>query len=233
MKMTLLEAVQRVLSVLEFDPVNDIGDTVESMQVAEECREAYMHLMMHRDWPHLCFKGSFDGLGDLNNPTIMRIPQDVSKIKWVRYNNKEVHYVEPEEFQDMVSQRIGLPQVNAQGFITNKDPTYWTTYNDTDIVFDGYDSTEDNTLQESKSVVYAVKVPSFSLSNDHVPDMPARMFPGWLADVKSSCFINMKQTANAKEEGRSKLGRTIMQNESRRNEKGEARFNRKVHYGRR
>jgi len=232
MKMTLLEAVQRVLSVLEFDPVNDIGDTVESMQIAEECRVAYMHLMSHRDWPHLCFKGSFDGLGDLTNPTTMRIPQDVSKIKWVRYNNKEVTYVEPEEFQDMVAKRIGLPNVNAEGFLTNKDPTYWTTYDDTNIVFDGYDTNADDTLQQSKSVVYAVKVPSFSLSNGHVPDMPARMFPGWLADVKSSCFINMKQTANAKEEGRSKLGRTIMQNESRRNEKGEARFNRKVNYGR-
>jgi hypothetical protein len=138
MKMTLLEAVQRVLSVLEFDPVNDIGDTVESMQVAEECREAYMNLMSHRDWPHLCFKGSFDGLGDLSNPTTMRIPQDVSKIKWVRYNNKEVTYVEPEEFQDMVAKRIGLPNVNTEGFLTNKDPTYWTTYDDTIYVDKGF-----------------------------------------------------------------------------------------------
>jgi len=234
MKQPLLEIVQDILDVLEFDPVNDLADTVESMQVAKELQTAYFFLMTQRDRPHLCMLGSLDGVGDLNNPTYMRIPSNVSKVKWVRYNNKECFYKEPEEFQDMLNQRLlnAHPDVNTKGFLTKQDPSYWTSYDDTIMVFDAYDSLISNTLVQSKSVAYCVQIPTFELENTHYANMPARMYPGWIADAKSSCFINLKQTANAKEENRSKLGRTIMQSESRRNEKGNHRFNRKVNYGR-
>lgn len=232
MKLTLLQATQDVLSTLNFDPVSSIDETVEAQQVAQELYVSYLTLMAERDWPHLCDKLSFEGLGSLATPTKMRMPDSINKVKWVRYNSKEVVYMPPEEFNDLVEGRKGRENANADGYLTNQDPEYWTTYNDKDVWFDGYNSSVDNTLQESKSVVYVVKTPQWSMLDTFVPDMPQKMFATWLADAKSSCYINMKQTANTKEERRAQKGRMVMQNESWRNEKGEARFNRKVNYGR-
>lgn len=232
MKLTLLEATQDILSALNFDPVTSIDDTVEAQQVAQELYISYLTLMSERDWPHLCDKMSFEGLGSLATPTKMRMPESINKVKWVRYAGEEVHYMPPEEFTDMVSARIGTLNTTADGYLTNRNPIYWTTYNDKDVWFDGYDSTVDDTLQESKSVVYVVKTPQWSMVDTFIPNMPQKLFMTWLADAKSSCFINMKQQANANEARRAQKGRIIMQNESWRNEKGEAKFNRKVNYGR-
>lgn len=231
-KLTLLDATQKILSSLEFDPVNSITDTVESEQVAEELKTSYFTLMSQRDWPFLCGKNYFEGLGDTNNPTKMRMPETINKVKWVRYNDLKVDWLDPEFFQEMLDQRKGTTNADANGYITNKQPEYWTTFDDSYVYFDSYDSSVDTTLQQSKCVIFAVNVPSWSHTDEFTPTMPQKMFYTWLADAKSACFVNYKQTENTREERRAKLGRTIMQQESWRNEKGESRFNRKVNYGR-
>lgn len=231
-KLTLLEATQDILSALNFDNVSSIDETVESVSVSQELKTTYYTMMGMRDWPHLCKLHYFDGLGLTSYPTKMRMPENVNKIKWVKYNNKEVLYMPPEEFQHMLDMRIDTTNANAEGYLTNKDPEYWTTFDDYYVWFDSYNSDEDNTLQQSRSKVFSVMVPTWNHVDTFVPDMPQKMFYTWLADAKSSCFILFKQTANAKEEKRARDGKVAMQNESWRNELGEARFNRKVNYGR-
>ena len=43
-KMTLLEMTQNILSAMDSDAVNSIGDTVESLQVADVIVETYYEL---------------------------------------------------------------------------------------------------------------------------------------------------------------------------------------------
>jgi len=232
-KMTLLDMTQNILSALDSDPVDSIDETVEAVQVAELVKEAYFELISQRDWPFLHQLSTLQALGDVNNPTKMKIPDTWNKIKWIKYNKKEVQWVPPEIFNDIISDRVEQAGViNANGFVINRDPEYWTSYDDQYIVFDGYNSSEESTLQESNSSVYGVAQASWTHTDTFIPAIPEKFFPTLLAEAKSQAFVNLKQQANEREERKARRGRMAMRNEVWKNENGEAKYNRRVNYGR-
>jgi hypothetical protein len=232
-KMTLLDMVQNILSALDSDPVDSIDETVEAVQVAELVKEAYFELLSQRDWPFLFTLGALQALGDTSNPTKMKIPDTWNKIKWIKYNKKEVQWVDPETFNDIITNRVAQTGVvNSSGYVINQDPTYWTSYDDTYVVFDGYNSTVDTTLQASKSVVYGTQQASWSHIDTFVPNIPEKFFPTLLAEAKSQAFVNLKQQSNAREERKATRGRMAMRNDAWRNENGEIKYNTLVNYGR-
>lgn len=231
-KLTLLDMVQQILNAMDSDEVNSISDTVESAQVATIVKETFFDLMALRDWPFLRTESALTGLADTNNPTKMLIPETINKIFWIKYNKKEVSYLDPKSFKDMIDMRVAGTNVDSNGYVTNLDPVYWTTFDDEYVVFDGYDSSVDSTLQTSKSFVYGVTAPSWTHSDGFIPDLPDKYFPTLLAEAKSACFINLKQQMNNREEMKAKRGRTTMQNEAWRSDDGETKSNSKINYGR-
>jgi hypothetical protein len=233
-KMTLLEITQSILSALDSDDVNSIDDTVESIQIADLVKESYFELLSQRDWPFLFAISSLEGLADTNNPTKMRMQEAWNKVKWIKYNKKVVTYMDPEAFIDMIDNRsVQANVVDSSGYIINADPVYWTSLDDTYVYFDGYDSSVDTTLQASKTKVYVSTQPTWTHIDTFVPNIPEKFFPTLLADAKSQAFVNIKQQVNAREERKAQRGRVTMRNEVWRNESGEAKYNRKVNYGRR
>jgi hypothetical protein len=232
-KLTLLYMTQNILSALDSDPVGSIDETVESVQVAELVKEAYFELVSQRDWPFLFVLGNLDGLGDVNNPTKMKIPDTYNKIKWIKYNKQEVTYADPETFHTIISQRVTQAGViNSNGYVINQDPQYWTSYDDTYIIFDGYKQSTEATLQSSKAVVYGTQQAAWSHIDTFIPNIPEKFFPTLLAEAKSQAFVNLKQQNNVREERKATRGRMTMRNDSWRNENGEAKYNNKVSYGR-
>jgi len=224
---------QNILSALDSDPVGSIDETVESVQVAELIKEAYFELVSQRDWPFLFVLGNLDGLGDVNNPTKMKIPDTYNKIKWIKYNKQEVTYADPETFHTIISQRVTQAGViNSNGYVINQDPQYWTSYDDTYIIFDGYKQSTEVALQSSKAVVYGTQQAAWSHIDTFIPNIPEKFFPTLLAEAKSQAFVNLKQQNNVREERKATRGRMTMRNDSWRNENGEAKYNNKVSYGR-
>ncbi len=234
-KLTLLEMTQNILSAMDSDVVNSIDDTEESIQVAETVKESYYELCSIRDWPFLRTLTAFEGVYDTDNPTFMRMPTNMNKVLWVKYHGNNVTYMDPKDFKDMIDARTELADVvSADGYILNADPQYWTTYDDNIVVFDGLNLADEitDTLHESKSDVYGVVAPSWTHEDDFIPTLPEKMFPTLLADAKGSCFLNLKQQANAKEESRAKRGRTRAQNEAWRADAGETGTYSTTTYGR-
>lgn len=233
MKLTVLDMVQNILNAMDSDLVNSVDDTVESMQVAEIIRETYFDLISQRDWPWLREEFSLTGLGDVDNPTKMTLPDNYSKLLYVRYNKKEVAYVAPEEFRAILDQRVEQTDVvDSKGFILNRDPIYFTSFDDATLVFDAVDKAAEDTLVQSKSVCYGVRTPHFTVEDWFIPALPEKVFPTLLADAKATCFLNLKQQANTREERRALRGRMIMQNEAWRNSKAEYVYNTRINYGR-
>lgn len=233
-KRTLLNMVQNILSALDSDPVDSIDETVESVQVAEILKETFEDLMSQREWPFLFTLSPLEALGDTNNPTKMKIPDSWNKIKWLKYNKKEVEYLPPEEFKYVIDTRSATPNVvDDDGYGLNRDPQYWTSFDDVYIYFDSRDSSADTTLQASKSIAYAALTPTWTHSDTFIPELPEKFFPTLLAEAKSQAFVNLKQTSNAREERKAQRGRMTMRNEAWKNEEGEIKYNRKVNYGRR
>lgn len=174
MRLTKLKIVQMVLSAIDSDDVSSISDTVESEQVGVLVDTIYDDLNGEFPWPHLRTEGVLEVT---TTPHIMRLPQSVLTINNIYYDQKPVSYVEPEEMTKMIFDR---------GVYTDKAPRYWTSYNDTDIVFDGYDGS----LVEAMTYTDVYRTPTPMINDADYPDMPDRfhniIFQGACADAMYS-----------------------------------------------
>jgi hypothetical protein len=232
--MTLLDMTQNIMSAMESDNVDSIGDTTESEAVALVIKETYFDLMAQQDWPFLKAKATLTALGDTDNPTKMRFPTTVNTVYWIKYNKKDVSYLSPKDFQDLLDGRTEEADVvNSSGYGLDHDPQYWTSFDDDFVFFDSIDLDEDTTLQASKSVIHALSIPSWTHTDTFVPTLPEKMFPLLLADAKGTCFLNIKQTGNAKEERKAQRLKVKMQPRSIKNKMGTPGSGDSINYGRR
>lgn len=225
-RLTLLDTVQRVLDSLGSDQVNSISDTIEATQIANEARTVYYDMMDMDEWPHLISNRKLEAVADTDHPNYLKIPQDVSQIIDVRYVTteagdtdktvKQIVYMEPEHFLDYIYKRstsdtnvIEITEI-ATGIplwiINDEPPMYWTSFDDEYLVFDAYDTGVDSTLQESKSLIRAKTIPTWTASDTFVPDMPDQMFSTFLAELTSACFLYLKQTNSPKDDQRARRG---------------------------
>lgn len=239
-KMTLLELVQDILDAMDSDEVNSISDTVESMQVARAVVGTYYELMAGRSDPSFESLIKLDSLGDPTKPNYMTMPNNVKNIKWIKYNGVTVPYRTPEMFlEDAYSigstgTLITDPQLSANYYIfTDGDPTFWTTFDNQTIIFNGYDIASDSTLQQSKTLCWGQLDPVFPLDDlAYAPYLYGDEYPGLLAEAKSYCFINFKQVSNSKEEQKSRRQRVRQQNDQWRGDQRRP-YNKTPNYGRR
>lgn len=226
-KMTLLEMTQNILGSMNSDQVNDINDTVESQDVARTIKNTYFDLLSIINIPEHKQLIELDGVGDLDRPNFLKIPDDVSSIESVKYRDtsnssrmKVVTYVSPEWFLNHVGHHLSTSDnveliTDASGFTyyikNNQAPTYYTIFDDEYLVFDSYDSAVDSTLQSAKSLVFGYKTPTFTLDNSFIPDLDAQHFPLLLAEAKSNAFVDIKQVANPQEDRKARKMRLHLQ----------------------
>lgn len=84
-KKTVLDIVQDVLSEMDSDEVNSISDTIEAEQVARIVRSVFYDIVEEMD---ISFKGQLiqlESAVEADKPTLMKIPDDVSKVHWINY----------------------------------------------------------------------------------------------------------------------------------------------------
>ena len=221
MKLTLLDIVQSVLSDINSDNVNSIGDTEEALQVASIVKDTYYQLAASRNWPTHRQLLQLNASGTTSRPTHIRLPADVHQVAdcEIRYNMEKVgetrkryekvDYLYPDEFLDFTNDRNSdldnidiVLDVNGVDILikTDENPSYWTSFDDDYIVFDSYDLGVDAALQNSKLQVMAYTTPSWSMSDTFIPDLPVDAFPLLLAEAKSQAFIAIKEIPNEKME---------------------------------
>ena len=209
MKQTLLDLTQQTLNKMSSDEVNSIGDTVESMQVANEIKTTYYSMIGNLELPYQYNLVALLASGDTSKPTHMTVPENVDSFKWIQYNKGtplepeyvEIDYLTPEQFVIKCSKYEGVAsplvvQDNAGSLViaTDKQPQWYTLFDDTTVVFDSYDASVDDTLQESKARMYAQTIPTWSMTDDFIPDLPAKYFPQLLAEASQACMVYLKQT---------------------------------------
>lgn len=220
--MTLLEMVQNIASAIDSDDVNSISDTVEAYQIALVVQESYDELLAALKIPSKKSLILLTALNDTNKPNYLQIPETVKDIDWFKYDYRQndlvgdyqvVSYLDPETFVEHTRNNASAanlpPYTTITDFsgaqlsvLTQQNPTYWTTFDNSYIVTDSYNSTLENTLQQSKSLCWGQNSLTFSLVDTYVPDLDDDLFPVLLAEAKSTCFFNIKQSASPKEEQR-------------------------------
>lgn len=223
MKKSILDMTQDILSDMNADEVNNINATFESMQVAQIIKSVYEEMMGRKNWPHLQKLLKLDSSLSVDRPTHMKVKEEIKEVVCVSYDKhkttqtaprwQEVEYLYPDEFLVKTNNRntdntntIEIEDVSGVKLLikTDKAPTYFTSFDDENIIFDSYDSEIETTLQSSKTQVLAYVNPVFSLTDTFVPDLPSELFPALLAEAKSVCFARIKQAPDEKAEQQSR-----------------------------
>ena len=219
MKMTLLDIVQSILSDLNSDEVNSVGDTVESLQVANIVKNVFFSMIATRNWAHLRKGIELIGSGSVDKPTHMSLPEGTKELEFIQYNKQkagetrlryeEVKYITPDAFlrrsnsfnSDNSTIKVVTDYSGVQLLIqNNKAPDYFTSFDDKHIVFDSYDSSEDSTLIADKVQAMAYMTPTWNMSDSFVPDLPAEAFPYLLNESQSIASYRLNQSADQKAE---------------------------------
>jgi hypothetical protein len=227
-KMTLIEIVQNILSAMDSDEVNSIGDTVEAVQVADIVQETFYEIIGGLEEPHRSNAFQLESLSDVNKPNYLKIPGSVKDIEQLYYDTQKsskvtwekVTYLSPGEFlQVSLNQSTSSNTTAVTDFsgavhyiINNAHPTYYTSFDDEYLVFNSWKSSTGSTLQGVYSMALGTQMPSFTMEDTFVPDLPADYFPLLLSEAKQSAFVNLKQVSNSVEDRRSRRQRVRLMN---------------------
>ena len=219
MKSTLLEIVQDILSDMSSDVINSIDDTDEGSQVAQIVKTTYQAMLSNRNWPHTKRIIHLSSSADNLLPTHMSIDESIKEMISIYYDKQrasetrvryeEIKWMDPDDFLRYTNKRnndstdtdiITDPSGVSLLIQNNKHPNYYTSFDDTQIVFDSYDSTVDNTLQSSKTQARAYVIPVFLMEDDHIPDLPDEAFAALIEEAKSKAMFKIKQMQDVKAE---------------------------------
>lgn len=232
-KYTLLAMVQDILNDTNSDPVNSINDTPEALQVAQIIKTTYNNLISNRNWPQEKRTFSLTNVSDTDRPTYLQLPTDVKELVSLSYDQRrtvsarkqlqEIDYLTPEEFLHRTNSRnettanvdVTVDFGGASFNIYNdRPPTNWTSFDDSYIVFDAYDSDVESTMQNSncQSTGYVEK--GFTFSDSFVPELPTEAFASLLNEAKASAFLVLRQEINARVEREAQRQRTWLSRKS-------------------
>jgi hypothetical protein len=236
MKFTVLEMVQELLSSLDSDEVNSIEDTVESMQVAVILRSVFYDLAVDLNFAEHETLFELNASGSSLKPTQMFVPENVSKLHWIKYDNREdgalkasmedVNFVMFEDFLRMQKgledqPNVGEMSISLHGeefpvlFHNDRHPQWWTSIDDRTIIFDAYDASIDTTLQKSKTMCSGIIYPEFLLEDSFIPDIDASAFSLLKNRAKVRAFAELKQAPNQEAASETRRQKIINQKRKR------------------
>lgn len=93
-----------------------------------------------------------------------------------------------------------MPGVYTFYYRDDKQPQFCTVISDFYVIFDGFDSQVDDTLQASKSMAYGEITPVWSNADNFIPNIDEEQVPLLLNEAKSLAFFELKQSAHPKAE---------------------------------
>lgn len=232
LKKNLLAIVQEILIAMDSDNVNSISDTDEATDVANIVQSVYFDLVSRHKIPETRELIQLTALADVTRPVYLQIPDSVKLVERLDYNVstesgttsfRELEWLDPNVFLSRAmgkdvddSTRTVVPDINnSTSLIVDNDsmPKYFTSFDDKHIVCDSYDSSEESTLQASKTRAWVVKMPIFTLSDTFTPDLDSAHFRLLVNEAKSTCIATFNKTINPKIESQARKQRMFAQND--------------------
>jgi hypothetical protein len=228
-RQTLLSLVKDIAREMHSHIPSSVTDNQEATDIAHIIKETYYDMVALHKIPRSHKVIKLDASGDSAKPCLMTLPEDIEEIFSVNYDNKkvitdkvlmrEVTYKSPTEFVDYVNGRDSTAsnitiQVHNELSInvySDQHPNCWTTFNDGSILFDGYFSTLDTTLQASKTQVFVHEADEFLIEDTYVPAVNLDSMRELKAEAKAMCFSIVKKEPNATAEINARRHRALGQ----------------------
>lgn len=221
MKRTLLEMTQDILVSLDGDEVTAITDTAESTQIAAIIRQCFYEIVSEYELPehHTFFELTETST---SSPTIMTKPTDVISISWIKYDYgvssdnvkdyREVLFMPRNDFFRVMDSLVDTEDdVGVFNYTIGSDifpfkykndqnPQFYTTYDDSTIVFNSFDEEEETFLRKTKTWCWGLKEQSWSHTGSAVPVLDHKLSNLLFQKAKAQCFMELKQAENPQAE---------------------------------
>lgn len=254
-KQTLLELTQGILLAMDSDEVNSISDTTESSDVASILREVYYDIAVELELEAHETLFELEESGDSSQPTLMYLPDEVSELSWIKYNNQETDDtnsvykdVDYSDFDTFFTNQLSLVEnSNASEmtfymgeedeefemmYWTDRFPSKYTAIGNKLLLFDAINTDYDTTLQKSKTMCGGLVYPTFTLEDTFIPDLDASQFPYYRNRAKVRAFAEKKQAQNQEAASEARNQKVMMQKRKNRINEGAALLNMSARYGR-
>jgi hypothetical protein len=217
---TLLKIVQDVLSSMDGDEVASISDTTEAMSVAtivETCYNMIVATDGDRETQNVF---TLTAIGS-TKPVLMQRPSNVVSIDWIKYDKREdgdpypsvqyCNFLPIEQFlENMTAYLPSETDTDIGSFVQNvngsnitfyyrkdKAPDYFTTFDDTYILFDSYDVDIEANLQESKTLGFGTVNTAFIKTDGFEIPFDFKTTMRLIEDSKTRASVELRQMENA------------------------------------
>ena len=132
---------------------------------------------------------------------------------------KEIAYKSPKEFMNILDARdskadyVTVVEDDTTidlNIYNDRQPQYFTSFDNENIILDAYLNTLESTLQASKTQAYGKVYPTWIQEDSFIPDLPTQSFSYLLNEAKSTCFLRLAQAGDQKAEQHSVTQRRRM-----------------------
>lgn len=215
---TLLQIVKNTLASMGSDPVDTIfmydGGTEESEDIAGYADQLYTYLYSIFEWENSKIFIQLNPLGDSEKPNYLQLPDNIGKVYWFKYRESDVLWRDPKDFIEILNSRNTITKddsgvetstladnteivLSFEGIKlyvkNNAQPTYYTSFDGKNLVFDSYDKVNESTLQNSNSSAYVSRTNDFLVNDTFVPDLPDNLVPLFQAELNREAHLRLKQ----------------------------------------
>jgi hypothetical protein len=194
MKLTLLEIVQDMLVATDSENVSSVGETEDAGMCVNIANREFEKLISKFRWRHTRALSKLEVTSNKNEMTLPSTAVAVDPYS-IYYAGDRVYWMEPDSFLSMTLTRLtsesNITEVNNVHVYTDRNPTYFTSFDDSTLVFDAYPNASGLTKADTDVIVYTQ--PTSRLTSDaEYFDLPAQAFPALVQRCISKAILEIK-----------------------------------------
>ncbi len=216
-KKTLLKMVQLIGERIGSDEIDTLDETIEATEIVSILELAYDEILDRRDWEFLRDRTLRMKAREVADTKLFNlpIPTAVTRIQCLKYrdiNGKfpELEYVEPCLFIERLDGRnaddANVTEIaNDDGvllkIITDKAPTFYTSFDEDNISFESFDETRGTGNQAGDTVILANIKPVMDFADPTAKfPIPERMGTLLLNEAMATAGVQLRQVVDSRAE---------------------------------
>ena len=178
MKLTLLELVQDMLVATDSENVSSVGETEDAGMCVNIANREFEKLISKFRWRHTRAFSKLEVTSIKNEMTLATNAVAIDPTV-VYYADERVYWMEPERFLAYTITRLtsesNITESNNVKVYTNRNPQYYTSFDDFTLVFDSYPNDSGLLKASTDVIVYTQPTSRLSADGDYF-DLPAIAF---------------------------------------------------------
>ena len=214
-KKTILQFVQEIGSAISSDEIDELDESTETTDIQTILKQTFEEIISRKTWK---FTKDRPRQLDVRTSTLkcnLTIPLDVTRIQCLKYADtngklRELDFLEPCDFVTKTYERN--PELDMVDTILNADgvplyiindtpPRYWTSFDETEVTLDAYETTRSDGVVHTDSVIIATITPVVDWENPvALIPIPERMEVLLLNEAIATANYRLRQTRDPRSE---------------------------------